>query len=164
MPVTIRDARPSELDQVGELRVRAYVSGGHMSPDSGYAPKLRALGAAGDGDILVAKADGQVIGTVMLQYPPQAGHVVQAPDEAEVRALAVAPDWQGRGIGRALIHAAIARAAQRRVRHLVLCTQQDMAAAHRIYEQAGFARLEDRDWAPEPGVTLLAYGLALGAG
>lgn len=34
-----------------------------------------------------------------------------------------------------------------------------MKAAHHLYEQAGFGRLPDRDWSPEPGVTLLAYGM-----
>ena len=36
-----------------------------------------------------------------------------------------------------------------------------MRAAQHLYHQAGFGRLPDRDWSPRPGVTLLAYGLAL---
>jgi hypothetical protein len=36
-----------------------------------------------------------------------------------------------------------------------------MKAAHRLYDEAGFARLPERDWSPEPGVKLLAYGLVL---
>src|SRR6266704_2866338 len=42
---------------------------------------------------------GRVVGTIMLQTWPNAGHVVTGPQEAEIRALAVMPDVQGRGVG-----------------------------------------------------------------
>ena len=158
----IRAARPDEMASIGELRVAAYQRGGHLSPDSEYEPRLRELGTDGSGDLLVAEINGRLAGTVMLQYPPHAGQVVQGADEAEIRALAVDPEGQRRGVGRALVQAAIGHAADRGVRHLVLCTLPDMRTAHRIYEGAGFRRLPDRDWAPG-GDTLLAYGLRLPA-
>jgi ribosomal protein S18 acetylase RimI-like enzyme len=160
--MVIRDARPGEMPEIGDLRVAAYQRGGHLSPDSEYVPRLRELGADGDGDVLVAEINGRLAGTVMLQYPPHAGQVVQEVDEAEIRALAVAPEGQGRGVGRALVEAAIGHAVGRGVRHLVLCTLPGMRTAHRIYEAAGFHRLPDRDWAPG-GDTLLVYGLRLPA-
>jgi ribosomal protein S18 acetylase RimI-like enzyme len=163
-PVMVRDARPGELAAAGRLRVAAYRAGGHLSASPEYAATLAALGAAGDGQVLVAVEDGHVLGTVMLQSWPHAGRVVTEPDEAEIRALAVAPDGQGRGIGSALLRAVIDRARRHGIRHLVLCTQPDMLAAHHLYEQAGFGRLPERDWIPVPGTTLLAYGLVLPAG
>jgi hypothetical protein len=36
-----------------------------------------------------------------------------------------------------------------------------MRAAHHLYAEAGFSRLPDRDWSPEPGAILLAYGQVL---
>lgn len=163
--VIVRDASPAELAEVGDIRVAAYLAGGHMSPDSGYAPVLRALGSEGDGTVLVAVAGpggGPLLGTVMLQYWPDGGQVVTE-HEAEIRALAVAPEGQGQGTGRALLHAAIERAEGAGVRNLVLLTQPDMRAAQHLYRQAGFRRLPDRDWSPGPGVILLAYGLPLPA-
>ena len=163
----VRDARPDELAEAGEIRVAAYVADGFMSPDSGYAPTLRALGLDGNGAVLVAVAqdeDGPILGTVMLQPWPDAGQVVAGPDEAEIRALAVVPEARGRGAGDALLRAVIERAAQQGVRHLVLLTQPEMAVAQRLYQRAGFRRLPDRDWSPVPGVTRLAYGLTLAAG
>src|SRR5215469_9873517 len=159
----IRDARPAELAEVGEIRVAAYRAGGFLSVESHYEPTLRTLGADGHGQVLVA-ADpgGRLIGTVMLQLWPQAAEIVRGPDEAEVRALAVRPDAGGGGVGKALVAAVIERAAREGVRHLVLCSQPDMATAHRVYEGAGFTRLPDRDWSPIPDLTLLAYGLLLG--
>ena len=59
------------------------------------------------------------------------------------------------------MRAVIDRAASHGVRHLVLCTMGGMRTAHYLYEQAGFSRLPDRDWSPQPEVTLLAYGRIL---
>jgi ribosomal protein S18 acetylase RimI-like enzyme len=157
----IRDARPHELAEVGDIRVAAYRADGFLSPASSYEPVLRALGADGHGDVLVADDGAGLLGTVMLQYWPHAGHVVTGPGEAEIRALAVRPHARGAGIGRALLRAVMDLGAQRRVRHLVLFTQEDMKVAHRLYAEAGFSRLPERDWSPEPGVSLLAYGLRL---
>jgi ribosomal protein S18 acetylase RimI-like enzyme len=167
--VIIRDARATELAEVGELRVSAYVAGGHMAPDSGYAPRLRELGC-GVGDVLVAVAGdgdagpgaGGIIGTIMLQPAGEGGGAVRSPEEVEIRALAVSPGAQGQGVGRALLAAALDRARQRGVRHLVLATQQDMHTAQRMYEKAGFARLPELDWAPVPGGgKLIVYGMRL---
>jgi len=71
------------------------------------------------------------------------------------------PEVRGSGLGRALLTSVIDRAAADGVRRLVLLTQPDMKAAHHLYETAGFTRLPERDWSPEPGVTLLAYALDL---
>jgi GNAT superfamily N-acetyltransferase len=159
--MVIRDALRDELPEIGEIRVNAYVADGFLSPDSGYAPRLRELGSDGAGPVLVATDDAVIIGTVMLQTWPNGGELLRGPEEAEIRALAVRPEARGRGVGRALVDAVVDRAARLGVRHLLLLTQQEMKTAHRIYEEAGFARLPDRDRWPEPGVGLLAYGLDL---
>ena len=130
-----------------------------MSPDSRYAPRLRELGSDGAGPVLVATDDATIVGTVMLQTWPNGGELLRGPGDAEVRALAVRPEARGRGVGRALVGAVIERAGSLGVRHLLLLTQPEMKIAHRIYEEAGFTRLPDRDISPEPGVNLLAYGL-----
>ena len=158
--VMVRDARPGELGGIGDLRVAAYRADGFLTPTSGYAETLRALGADGQGEVLAAVDGGQIVGTVMLLAWP-AGQLARGPGEAKVRALAVVPDARGRGVGAALVTGVIERAAGRGIRHLVLLTLPEMRAAHHLYTQAGFRRLPDRDWSPRPGATLLAYGLAL---
>lgn len=159
----IRDAHQDELPEVGELRLAAYRADGFLSPDSTYAPRLRELGADGLGQVLVALADeaGPILGTVMLQFWPDAGPVVRGPGDAEIRALAVRPQAQGAGIGRALLAAVTDRASNAGISELLLFTQPEMTTAHYLYEEAGFGRLPDRDWSPEPGITLLAYGKRL---
>jgi ribosomal protein S18 acetylase RimI-like enzyme len=161
--VLVRAAEPGEFTAVGEIRVRAYVAGGHLPAASQYAATLRQLGTAGDGQILVAAADGgEIAGTVTLQLGPNGGELIRANDEAEIRALAVVPGRQGRGTGWVLLQAAIELAVASGVRHLLLFTLPSMQAAQRLYQRAGFTRLADRDWSPAPAVTLLAYGLLLG--
>jgi ribosomal protein S18 acetylase RimI-like enzyme len=168
------------MAEVSAVRVTAYRAGGFLSAESGYEPTLRDLGADGNGHVLIASAPAgpddadapeqagsaahtdhteRVVGTIMLQSWPHTGPVVTGPDEAEIRALAVRPDSQGQGIGRELLRRALDRAIGLGVRRLVLCTEPEMRAAHRLYEQAGFVRLPERDWSPAPGVRLLVYGL-----
>jgi ribosomal protein S18 acetylase RimI-like enzyme len=154
----VRDARPGELAAIGDLRVSAYAAEGFLADGSPYTETLRGLGWAGDGQVLAAVDGEQILGTVMLQPWPHAGNVVRAPDEAEIRALAVAPDAQGRGVGRALLRAVTDRALSQGVHHLMLCTQPEMLAAQHLYAAAGFQRIPDRDWCPIPGFMLLAYG------
>lgn len=159
----IRDAHQDEFAEIGELRVGAYRADAFLSPDSRYAPRLRGLGADGLGAVLVAADDQQpgILGTVMLQTWPHSGEFLRAPGEAEIRALAVRPSARGRGIGRALLAAVIDRAVALNVRHLLLLTQPEMKVAQHLYEDAGFSRLPERDWSPELGITLLAYGIVL---
>jgi ribosomal protein S18 acetylase RimI-like enzyme len=159
----IRDAKPDELTEIGAIRVAAYRADGFMSVGSEYEPTLRGLGGDGAGHVLVAvAADGTLVGTIMLQtWPDAAGQLVTGPGEAEIRALAVLPETRRAGVGRALLAALMERAEREEVRHLLLFTQPDMVVAHRMYEQAGFVRLPDRDWSPHPGTGLLAYGLTL---
>jgi ribosomal protein S18 acetylase RimI-like enzyme len=176
------------MAEVGDIRLAAYVRGGFLSADSGYAPTLRGLGADGNGEVLVATAPGstdaeadasseaeadagaeagahgeaeRIIGTIMLQPWPHAGEVVTGPHEAEIRALAVRPEAQGQGVGRRLLRQLMGRASERGISHLVLCTTPEMRTAHHLYEQEGFVRLPERDWSPHPGDTLLVYGLHL---
>ena len=163
----IREAAPEEMTVVGDIRVAAYVAGRSMSADSSYASTLRELGADGKDLVLVAvipESGGlsdRVIGTIMLQRGPNGGQVVDGPDEAEIRALAVMPDAQGSGVGAELLDRLIERANEMGIRQLVLCTMPEMKAAHRLYERAGFRRRPERDWSPVAGVTLLVYDLRL---
>lgn len=183
--VKIRDASADEMAEVADIRIAAYERGGFISPDSGYAPTLRGLGADGNGEVFVAtmsttgsqhaasnrgdepgaaddsRATERIIGTVMLQTWPHAGEVVTGPHEAEIRALAVRPEAQGLGAGKQLLRHLLGRASALGISHLVLCTTPGMRTAHHLYEREGFVRLPERDWSPGPGDTLLVYGLRL---
>ncbi|HEV7933467.1 MAG TPA: GNAT family N-acetyltransferase [Actinomadura sp.] len=157
----VREACSSEMGAVGELRLEAYRAQSLLAENSGYADTLRVLGAEGHGEVLVAVEDARMLGTVMLESWHPASEVARDADEAEIRALAVAPQAQSHGVGRALVRAAVDRAATRGARQVVLSTRPAMKAAQQLYLAEGFTRIPDRDWSPVPGVALLAFGRPL---
>ncbi len=143
------------MAEVGQLRVTAYNADGLLDAAPTYADRLRELGA--HGEVLVAVDDGRILGTITLERWHEHSELATGPTEAEIRALAVAPSAQGRGVGRALVRTVIDRATEWRAERLLLLTQPSMHAAHHLYEQAGFVRVPERDNEPFAGLTLLAY-------
>jgi ribosomal protein S18 acetylase RimI-like enzyme len=86
-------------------------------------------------DVLVAELDGEVVGYVRLGRPtpvPANDHVLT------INGIAVGPEFQRRGVGRALLDAAIVEARTRRARKLTLRVLGPNTAARRLYESAGF--------------------------
>jgi ribosomal protein S18 acetylase RimI-like enzyme len=158
--VIIRDVRPDEHAVVGELRVAAYGALGLLPEGSGYTQTLREFGFSGDHEVLVA-VNHDVLGTITLERFEPASELAKDDTEADIRAFAVAPAAQGRGVGRKLLAAVIERAEKRGLRRLRLCTRTEMRAAQHLYEMTGFSRTPELDFAPLPGLTLRAYELAL---
>ena len=73
--------------------------------DGTLLPRTESFIAAHANDFLVAEEHGHVIGCVHLEE--------YAPSLAELRSLAVHPETQGRGVGRALVHETEALARRR---------------------------------------------------
>lgn len=163
MTIAVRRALESDLDAVGRITVRAYVEGGFMHPESHYATTLADARARAEGaELWVAVAeDGVVLGSVTFAAPGSDFNEVAAPGEAELRMLAASPEARGRGVGQALVRHCVERARDLGLTAVVLSTQPAMAAAHRIYEAAGFRRTPEKDWQPIPGIELLAFRLDL---
>ncbi|GAB3483193.1 GNAT family N-acetyltransferase [Nocardiopsis coralliicola] len=157
----IRRALPGESERIGALRLAAYGAQSLLDSAPDYAGELARLGTEGPGTVLVATDGADLLGTVMLE-PWHAGSEVAADAaETEVRAFAVDPGAQRRGIGRALMAALEEHAAAAGARRVVLSTQPAMHGAHRLYASLGYTRLPQRDWTPVPGLTLLAYAKEL---
>ncbi|MEV7287383.1 GNAT family N-acetyltransferase [Streptomyces sp. NPDC093252] len=173
MTTRIRPATPTEYPHLGTLVADTYLTEGYLDfgPDDPYLPVLKDVAArAAHAEILVAEApdgltdlpDG-IAGTVTFVprgATPMAD--IATGDEAEIRMLAVAPKARGHGIGEALVRACVTRAAG--AHRIVLSTQSEMHAAHRLYERLGFVRTPHRDWSPVPhldDLTLLTYELTL---
>ncbi|BCM66407.1 MULTISPECIES: GNAT family N-acetyltransferase [Streptomyces] len=87
-------------------------------------------------EFLVAEADGRILGYIRLTRPtPLASnaHVLA------VQGFAVADEARGRGIGRALVRAAVAEARRRGARRLTLRVLAHNTPARSLYEAEGFA-------------------------
>jgi GNAT superfamily N-acetyltransferase len=163
--VIVRPARPDEYTEVGELTLAAYVADGYLDHDDDYAAELRGAAHRATGaDLMVAAADEtrhDLLGTVTFCVSGSHYAEISRPGEAEFRMLAVRPEARGRGVGRLLAQWCVDRAREQGCTALVLSSLDRMTTAHRLYERLGFGRAPERDWAPSPGVSLIAYRLDL---
>ncbi|MBC9726319.1 GNAT family N-acetyltransferase [Streptomyces sp. TRM68367] len=168
MDITIRPAKPTDYDPLGDITAQAYLQDGLLDfgENDEYLAELKAVAKrASAAEVLVATENDTLLGGVT--FVPSGGPMadIAGPGEAEIRMLAVAHTARGRGTGEALVRACIdrARATDGCVR-IILSSQQKMHSAHRIYERLGFTRTPERDWNPIPHLadfTLLTYELTL---
>jgi galactose-1-phosphate uridylyltransferase/GNAT superfamily N-acetyltransferase len=80
----------------------------------------------------VAVSDGRLAGSVAID-----GHPADT-EGARLRWFIVVPAHQGSGIGRALIHQAVAFCQRKRYRSIFLWTFEGLTRARRLYEEIGF--------------------------
>ena len=159
-PVTIRPVEPQEQAAVAELTASVYLGEGFSSPD--YEPQLRDVaGRAADATVLVALLEGRLVGTTTLATGRSPWAEQSVTGEAVIRMLAVDADTRGTGVGEALVRDCLERAALVGCTLVRLSSQEDMTAAHRLYERIGFIRTPSFDWSPIPALRLRTYALPL---
>ena len=155
-PLVIRDATPADHEAIATITVEAY-----RADDLGTEHYLSKLADVADRaehtTLLVAEANGEVIGTVSLALTGPYAEIASGEEEGSFRMLAVAPAARGLGAGRALTEECMRRARATGLHRLVISSQHQMTFAHRIYEALGFVHAPDRDWEPAPGITLRCY-------
>jgi ribosomal protein S18 acetylase RimI-like enzyme len=160
--VVLRGAGPADRAAVHALVRDAYrefepfLAPAHWQRMS--ANLAAVVDTAGAGRLLVAELAGRPAGTVTYLAPdhPDYDHVPQ--DWAVIRALAVAPQARGRGVGRALTAECLRRARADAAPAVGLHTAEMMTAARTLYEGAGFA--VQREF-PHLGVRFLVYRLLM---
>lgn len=145
------------------MTLRAYLAGAGVSEP--YRPRLLDVaGRARACAVLLAAEGTTLLGTVTYVPGPGTPESEFADaDAAGMRMLAVDPAARGRGIGRALVRACVARAIHDGRRRLVIHVRPEMEPARRIYEALRFRREPQRDFEPLPGVGLWGYVLDLPA-
>jgi ribosomal protein S18 acetylase RimI-like enzyme len=89
--------------------------------------------------LLVAEAEGRIAGSVAYHPPGNSDPNIFPREWASIRALAVDPVARGRGLGRRLTEACIARARTDRAPCIGLHTSEAMNVARGLYERMGFA-------------------------
>lgn len=127
--------RESDLRDVLHIERRSFTV---PWSDATFRGLLRRQSAA----LLVGEEGDQLVGYAVLWF---------AAGEAELGDLAVHPESRGRGLGRWLLHGALAEAARRGASEVYLEVRESNAAARRLYERAGFATTGVRpDYYTEP--------------
>jgi ribosomal protein S18 acetylase RimI-like enzyme len=157
--VEVRRAEPGEGDEIGRLAEQVYRAGGFTTDDYSLV-LLDGATRVRDALVLVATLGGRIVASVTLAQPGTPYVGLGHPDELEVRMLAVAEDARRRGIADRLMDEAEATARALGLAAVILSTEPEMHAAHRLYERRGYVRQPGRDRQIE-SVTLLAYRLAL---
>ena len=156
--LTVRSARPDELQLAGEITVEAYLHDDIVA-EPWYLEELRASGRrAAEALLLVAVNErDELLGTVTYCVPGSPWAEVAREGEAEFRMLAVRARARRQGVAGALVQACFDRAASEGRSAMALSVIRTNAAAQTLYERLGFSRVPERDWRPSPGVDLLVW-------
>jgi GNAT superfamily N-acetyltransferase len=139
--VTLRtDVRPGDLGAVLALHGTTYAR------ECGFDPTFEAYVAGPMADFVrrgsederlwIAEREGRIVGCV--------GVVSPSPGTAQLRWFLVAPGARGGGLGRRLLHEAVAFARERGCRRMILWTVSTLEAAAHLYRAAGFRKVEER--------------------
>jgi GNAT superfamily N-acetyltransferase len=138
--LTFRRARRADLprllalladDVLGRNREAA------ASADPAYAAAFAAIDADPNQQLLVAEADGTVVGMLQVTFIP--GLSRQGSWRANVEAVRVAAELRGRGIGSQLMAQAEQLARERGCRLVQLTSDLQRADAHRFYTRLGYS-------------------------
>ena len=136
--VTIRLARPSDLRHLAAVEdAGGPLFSDHFGPDT--SPVLLSPAPSGlardlePGFLLVAAAGGRVVGFA---------HVTDHEGHAHLEQLSVLPEHGRRGIGSALVRAAMEEARWAGYDDMSLCTYRDVPWNGPFYLRLGFAEVE----------------------
>jgi GNAT superfamily N-acetyltransferase len=166
--VIIRNADKDMTESIREQRVSAYSAHTGSIPGPHWEALKKAISSDADRqpgvELIVAEADGKLAGSVAL-FPAKTdayeGYLEEL-DYPEIRMLAVAPEFQGKGIAKALISECIRRAKEQGFRKIGLHTGDFMKNAMKLYEGFGFKRLPQYDFEPAgDGIIVRAYALEI---
>ncbi len=147
---TIRIAHATDAPAISAVIIRSL----RETNSRDYAPEIiarveRSFAPAAIIDFLsrrtifVAECDGRIVGTASL-------------DQAVVRTVFVAPDVQGRGIGRSLM-AAVMREAE--TRHIVVLSVPSTVTAEPFYARLEFRAVRDA-WHGDERTIIMEYRFA----
>jgi len=126
------------------LLYETYVRGGFT--DAILASSLLAAAVRARGEVLAALDRTDLLGTVTVVAPSSSARRLATREEFELHLLCVRSDARRRGIGEALVRAALQRAKAEGARGVVLWTQPSMEAAQRLYRRCGFERDPSADF------------------
>ena len=128
--VAIRDAEPQ--DEPAVLRLLRLIPAG-ANADAGEPAALLRFRERAAMDVLVAERRGEVVGFLALSFVPTLSGL-----RALIGDMAVDPAHRRRGIGMALLEAAIQRASRRGATYLLVDTSRADEAAREFYQACGF--------------------------
>ena len=164
--MVIRDAEPSELDEVGRVVLSAYEEYAAVLPKEAWADYsadiLDMQSRLEESELLVASQDRRIVGAVTF-YPTykRRESLVWPSDWTGIRLVAVGPESRKQGIGRMLVEECISRSRAQGAAAVGLHTTPMMTVAAAMYERIGFVRVPEFDSHPRSEWTVAAYKFPL---
>jgi ribosomal protein S18 acetylase RimI-like enzyme len=122
----IRPYRPADLGAVVDL----WQACGLTRPWNPPAADIALLRASGHGELLVAREEGRIVGSVMVGHDGHRGWLYY---------MAVDPARRQEGLGRRLVAAAEAWLIERRVRKVELMIRDTNLGVAEFYARCGYA-------------------------
>ena len=151
MDLQIVPARPEDAGELLTVQRAAYLTEGEaygsfrLPPLTETVDEVHAAITDASTTVLVARSGHRLVGSVRVRVEDGTGHVGR---------LAVAADLHGRGIGRRLL-AAIEAVAADRVRRFELFTGATSESNIRLYRSTGYVDIGHRPTPTGPGLAYL---------
>ena len=154
---TIRNARPNEFAEIGNLMVKVY-SQLEGFPKESEQPKyyemlanIGALTEKPETELLIAiSSDNKIVGGLVyfgdMKYYGSGGTATKEKNAAGFRLLAVDNTIRGQGIGKLLTNECIRKTKNKKINQVIIHTTKAMQTAWKMYEKLGFKRSEDLDF------------------
>jgi ribosomal protein S18 acetylase RimI-like enzyme len=135
----VRRATPGDAADIGRLFFDFNSEFSSATPDADLAAE-RFEQQLRNGDAVVLLVGSGPDGFVQLRFRPS---IYTGALDAYLEELYVVPAKRGRGLGRALLEAAMDAAREEGAEHIDLGTSEDDVAARSLYESAGFINREN---------------------
>ncbi|MGB0722814.1 MAG: GNAT family N-acetyltransferase [Gammaproteobacteria bacterium] len=136
--LTQRAAQRADLPYILGLYAQPAMDDGRVLDEEHAGKIFERMQRYPDYVLYVGEMNGAIVASHALLIMDNLGH--RGAPSAIVEDVVVAPQWQGRGIGRAMIAHALEIARERGCYKLVLSSNRRRLAAHRFYERLGFER------------------------
>ena len=138
MSVTIRQAREADLPTILQLYAQPDIDDGAVLSIEEAERIFRRFADYPDYRLFVAVHQGEIVGSYALLIMDNLGHL--GARSGLVEDVVVDPDFQGSGIGRAMMNHAVSEARFKGCYKVALSSNLKRERAHAFYESIGFER------------------------
>ncbi len=142
--IIIRKASTADIPNISQVLAESWrvayqgiVDAAYLSQisDDRWVESLEGNLPSGQTEVLVACCGPQIIGAVLMQP----SRMPQYPEDGEITAIYLHPNWLGKGVGQSLMDKALSHLREKGFAYVVLDVLRDNQKAKRFYLKNGFA-------------------------
>lgn len=144
MNISIRPATIRDLHAILSLYAQPELDDGNVLTAQKAQEIFSEMTASPNFTVYVAESNSRIIGTFEHVIIPRL-----VGSSAIVEDVAVAPEWQGKGVGKQMMDFAVSKSIKAGCQQLTLSSNLKREKAHRFYENLGFNR-DGYSFLPQP--------------